>query len=173
MTGSNRTIRRKPQRGFALLVAIVLSSIAAVITFSLASLAYKNLLLASDATQSQFAFYAADSALECALQADKGNVSFQYQSNASPHDTTIKCEGRSVTLNAGQYNGTTVEYYSNWFYINTTDPSNSSITRCAKLTVYKDVNNTTSIYAEGLNLTCDAINNPRILERGIKATYGS
>ena len=71
MTGSSTT-RRKPERGFALLVAIVLSSVAAVITFALASLAYKNLILASDATQSQFAFYAADSALECALLGDKG-----------------------------------------------------------------------------------------------------
>lgn len=168
MTGSKHIIRRKPQRGFALLVAIVLSSVAAVITFALSSLAYKNLVLASDASQSQFAFYAADSALECALQGDKGNLSFKYQSGI-PFGTSIRCErANTVTFQATRYNGAT-EYYSDWFPVNT-DGTGS---RCARLRVYKDASNNTSIYAEGLNVACTDTANPRALERGIKASYGS
>jgi len=172
MIGSKRTPHKKPQRGFALLVAIVLSSVAAVITFALTSLAYKNLLLASDATQSQFSFYAADSALECGLLGDKGNVSFPYQSGKTGlKGATIQCEGNGVSMTAKYYDSSTVEYYSSWFEIN----GDSTGSRCARITVYKGSNSATSIYAEGLNIdssNCTDTTNPRILERGIKASYG-
>ena len=166
--------QKKAQRGFALLVAIVLSSVAAVITFALTSLAYKNLVLASDATQSQFAFYAADSALECELLGDKGNVSFPYQSGKSNlTNATIQCEGNPVTLQAKWYDSDTIEYQSQ-FNININGDSTG--TRCARITVYKQDGSPghteTSIYGEGLNLSCTDTNNPRVLERGIKASYG-
>jgi len=176
MIGSKRTPQKKAQRGFALLVAIVLSSVAAVITFALTSLAYKNLVLASDATQSQYSFYAADSALECGLLGDKGNVSFPYQSGKTGlKNATIQCEGNPVTLTAKYYDSNTESFSSNWFQIN----GDSTGVRCARITVYKQDGSSghtaTSIYAEGINMdvnNCTDTTNPRILERGIKASYG-
>ncbi len=173
MTGSNHPIRRaRSPRGFALLVAIVLSAVAAVITFALANLAYKSLILASDAVQSQFAFYAADSALECALLGDKGDATFPYL--LSPGETrTLSCEGASITFKSSAYDSVTTLWTatanSGWFSVNT----DSTGSRCARITVYKTNQNVTSIFAEGLNVACTNRSDPRALERGEKALYGN
>ena len=54
---------KKTQRGFALLIAIIFMSVMLSFGLALGSLAYKQQVLASSAIQSQYAFYAADSAL--------------------------------------------------------------------------------------------------------------
>lgn len=174
MIGIKHIRRVRRARGFALLVAIVLSAVAAVVTFALASLAYKSLLLASDALQSQYAFYAADSALECALLGDRGNVTFPYTQTQGTV-STLTCAGSSISFKSSNFNGDdTVTVWSassnqGWFTTNT-DPNN--ISRCARITVYKTNQNVTSIFAEGLNVDCSNRADPRALERSIKAFYG-
>jgi hypothetical protein len=84
-----------PQRGFTLLVAVVLSSVALAIGLSLLNISYKQVLLASAAKQSQNAFYAADSVLECALYFDQQLDAFNYITAAPA--ASIICNGITVT----------------------------------------------------------------------------
>jgi len=167
MTGSNRKHAvRPPQRGFALFIAIILSAVAAIVTLSLTALAYKSLILSSAARESQYAFYAADTALECALYWDKGsNNAFPYA--AAPVNANINCGGVPVTLAASAYDTHTTQYQSPWFVVNGGD--------CARITVYKtdgSVQPTGKLFGDGVNVMCTKIaTDPRAVERGLKASY--
>ena len=59
------------KKGIALLVTVIFMSVMLAFGVTLASLAYKQSVLASTASLSQVAFFAADAALECALYADQ------------------------------------------------------------------------------------------------------
>lgn len=165
MIGSKLRSKRvyEKNRGFALIVAVILSAVAAAVTITLTTLAYKNLMLSSTAKESQYAFYAADSALECALFWDNGaHNSFAYTS--SPSSISINCEGAAVTL-TGTADASTVTYKSGWFTINGT--------RCARITAYKGSPSTpgTKLYADGVNKSCSEVTTARSVERGLKASY--
>src|SRR5450759_3445707 len=71
-------------RGFALLIAVIFMSVMLSFGLALGSLGYKQQVLASGAIESQYAFYAADAALECALYADQQLGTFTYQSSPAP-----------------------------------------------------------------------------------------
>ena len=71
-------IQASKKRGIALLVTLIFMSVMLAFGLALASLAYKQAILASDAIQSQKAFYAADGALECALYFDQRAGDFIY-----------------------------------------------------------------------------------------------
>lgn len=163
----------KENKGFALIVAVVLSGVAAAVTITLTTLAYKNLMLSSTAKESQYAFYAADSALECALYWDNGahNV-FKYA--ASPTSVTIHCpigvdSATAVTLVGSSPDSNTTEYRSGWFTVNGT--------HCARITIYKDSPSSpaTKLYADGVNKSCNDFSGSsgtsRAVERGLKASY--
>ncbi len=159
MTGSN------PQRGFALLVAIVLSTVALSITLALTSLAFKSLLLASSARESQYAFYAADSALECALYFDSHSQNrFIYSTGQA---AGIVCGGISTYGGSGNIPGVTssgtTKFESSWFTVNGSD--------CARITVYKESSGATTLFGTGVNVACSDLENPRAVERGLRATY--
>lgn len=146
------------QRGFALLIAVVLTSVVLALGMALLDIAYKQVLLSSSAKNSQYAFYNADSALECALYYDQQQGAFFYNSN---YGGTIQCSNIAVTSFAANQDGsarTTV------FSI----PCASGGTS-ADVTVIKTPSNGTDIYANGYS-SCDA-NLPTRIERGLKAKY--
>lgn len=66
---------KKNTSGFALFVAVIVSSLLLIVVLSISSLAYKETILSNTGKESQFAFYAADSARECALFWDLQNPS--------------------------------------------------------------------------------------------------
>ncbi len=151
------------QRGFTLLIAVVLTSVLLSVGLALLDISYKQIMLSSTARQSQYAFYAADSAIECALFWDQKRNAFQY--GASP--TPIRCANTQITVTST----TTSGYKESGFYtpcINNTQ---------AKVTVYKyqaggsDTCNggTTCIYADGFN-SCN-VSDARRIERGLKVFY--
>lgn len=155
------------QRGFALFVAIILSAVAATITLALTTLAYKSLLLSSAARESQYAFYAADSALECTLYWDSGQFnSFPY--TVAPGSVTMTCAGVSVPLSGTAYDTHTTQYASGWFAVN-------GGAGCARATVYKTDTSLTpvgSLFADGVNVPCAKVGtDPRAVERGLRAYY--
>src|SRR3990167_4948503 len=78
------------ERGFALLIATVLSSIALAVGLAVTDIVYRQVVLSSAAKQSQYAFYAADSALECALYFDQQQGTFAYQASP-PGSVSISC----------------------------------------------------------------------------------
>ncbi len=58
---------RKTSAGFTLFYAVLISSLLLAVGIAIFNITYKELILSSGARESQSAFYAADSALECAL----------------------------------------------------------------------------------------------------------
>lgn len=148
-----------PQRGFTLLIAVILASVSLAIGLALLDIAYKQVVLASAAKQSQTAFYAADSVMECALYYDQQRAAFAYSATSG----SVTCNGNNPVA------------------VTFTNPGSGTRTRTFTLqcagntgtlgtaTIYKDSNGATAIYVEGYN-TCDSTNTRRI-ERGIKALY--
>lgn len=158
-------VSQKPEalQGFTLLIAVVLSSVLISVGLALLDTSYKQVLLASAATQSQYAFYNADSALECALYWDQQQNAFDYTAPL----TSIICNGQTMTL-ASAPNSTTVSAGVRTTQI--TVPCAGSGSNAA-ITVSKGNNAATAIYTSGYNscLTAD----PRRTERGLKLTYGT
>jgi Tfp pilus assembly protein PilE len=146
-------------RGFTLILALIFTSVVLTVGLALADVAYKQVLLASAARQSEYAFYAADSALECALYQDQKLDMFNYG--------TTTFSGSFICQNL------TVNY-------STSPPiSNSRITifniPCASggsqasLSIQKNSNGTAILDASGFN-NCNAAD-PNRVERGVKASY--
>lgn len=150
-------------RGFTLLIAILIATIAVTLGVSLLDISYKQVVLASTAKQSQHAFYAADSALECALYYDQQNNAFSY---ASPDAAgTIICDTRAVTSFTNPTSGSgAAARRTTIFNIPCAGGGNNAV-----VTVYKYSSGTTTIYANGYN-TCSSTDLRRI-ERGLKVSY--
>ena len=168
MTSRKSSSTRPPQRGFTLLISIVLASIALAIGLALADIAYKQVVLSSTAKQSQTAFYNADSAMECALYYDQRFAAFNP--GTSYPAGSIQCSGRSVQIveDKAAYGGGGARTTFNLLC-----PSGGT---SAQVTVYKAGTgscNTGSanscLYSAGYNL-CDA-DSPSRFERGLKVIY--
>jgi hypothetical protein len=88
--------KTKNQKGFALLTAIIITGMLLLVSFVVADLSYKELILTSTGQQSQIAFYMADSGAECALYWDlkNGPVSAFDPSNNSG---SVTCNNQTVT----------------------------------------------------------------------------
>lgn len=149
-------------RGFTLLIAVILTSVLLSVGLALLDVAYKQVVLSSTAKQSQTAFYAADSALECALYWDQQQGAFAYGSPSG----SISCTGQTFPLSSSITSNVQKTVFS------VTCPGGNS----AQVEIYKasggatcSQGKTTCIYANGYN-TCDATN-PRRIERGLKVVY--
>jgi Tfp pilus assembly protein PilX len=148
-----------PRRGFALLISLILTSVVLAVGVALLDIAYKQVLLSSSAKNSQYAFYNADSALECALYWDQKSNAFDYTSPLP--QASVICDTRNVILySTNVAAGTRVTTFQ--------IPCAGSGTS-GTVTIYKQSGGTTDIYANGYN-TCDTTNTNRI-ERGLKAHY--
>lgn len=148
-----------PHRGFTLLIALVLTSVVLAVGIALLDIAYKQILLASSAKNSQYAFYAADSALECALYYDQKFNAFGY-SGPLPA-SSIECSERAVsgytTSVSGGRRTTSFNHTC----------AGGGIS--AVVTIYKESSGSTNIYSNGFS-TCDASAQVRV-ERGLKVRY--
>lgn len=150
-------------RGFTLLIAILLATVAVTIGVMLLDISYKQVVLASTAKQSQFGFYAADAAMECALYYDQQLNAFSYTSPLA--SSNIECEDLAVTNYTTAISGIGQSARRTTTF---TVPCATSGTR-ATITVYKYSSATTSIYANGYS-TCNT-SDPRRVERGLKVSY--
>lgn len=162
-------------RGFALLIAVIFMSVMLALGLALGSLGYKQELLASSAVESQYAFYAADAALECALYADQQQNLFAYAShNASTPPNTITCDNMSATQMSYSYTAGA----SGLLYVSERLSLDSN-KHCADVTVYKygqpqSGNITTYLYSQGYDVPCNTVANPagaRFVSRGEDSHY--
>lgn len=151
-------IHSRHHRGFALLIALVLTSVILALGMALIDIAYKQVVLASSAKNSQYAFYNADSALECALYYDQKQGAFFYNST---WNGTVTCSNLAVNMNPPNQ---TPSARTTTFSI----PCASGGTS-ADVTIIKDPSNNTNIFATGYS-SCSA-NDPTRIERGLKAKY--
>ena len=157
---------QEPQRGFTLLIAIILSSVTLSVGLALADIAYKQVVLSSTAKQSQTAFYHADSALECALYYDQKFAAFNQGSSFNLN--SVQCEGRAIQ-NLQQ--STAGSILTTTFRVSCPTSGTS-----AEVSIYKATGSATCgangakncLYASGYN-TCQA--GPNRFERGLKVVY--
>ncbi len=81
------------QKGFVILFAVIIATIIALIGAGIFSVAFKETVLSSTASESQIALFAADTGMECALY-------YEYQNSTA---STINCSGSSsLPVTAGQ-----------------------------------------------------------------------
>ncbi len=172
-----RTASRKPSkgedtssRGFALLIAIIFMSVMLSFGLALGSLSYKQQVLASDALGSQYAFYVADAALECALYADQQTNAFSpYPSSAPASVPPITCDGLPPISTSQTYTST------KWVVKERFLLDNGK--HCADVMVSKpapSVGGTTYLYSQGYDVPCTTVDSPgntRFSSRGIDAHY--
>ncbi len=148
-------------RGFTLLIAVVLSSVIVSVSLALIDITYKQVTLASAAMQSQYAFYNADTALECALYWDQKANAFDY--GAPLAESSITCAELPIQDYVVSQSGGVQS-------ISFTLPCAGGGSK-GNVTVTKTSTGATSIFGNGYN-TC-TVNDVRRIERGIKATYGN
>jgi hypothetical protein len=121
-------------------------------------------LLASASRQSQYAFYNADSALECVLKQDSYVPSGQtprFDYTNGPTIGNFTCEGQNINYN---YPGVVSGNRTTTFNIPCATGNYN-----ATVTLVKTLAGATSFYANGFN-TCNT-SDPYRVERGIKAYY--
>lgn len=143
-------------RGFTLLLAVLVSSILLALGAALFNIASKEVILSSSGRDSQYAFYAADSGIECGLYWDTKQDAFSTSSAL----TEITCAGQTGAITKS-YDAPTQ-----------TETSNVSFTGspCIDLVINKAESPvSTIIQSYGYN-TC-ATTNPRRIERAIREQY--
>lgn len=154
-------MKNSKQKGFTLFIAIVVMGTLLVVSTSIVNLSIKQSYIANAGRESQHAFYAADTGMECALfwdvQSPTGQSSF-----ATSTGSTINCN--MDENNSGN------EWVVGGAYTSTVD----TITflpdpYCAKVIVTKGVDGSTLIESFGYN-TCDPENTRRV-ERAVRASY--
>ncbi len=158
----------KKSRGFVLLVAIIFMSVMLSFALTLGSLSYKQHVLTGAAIDSQYAFYASDSGLECALYADQKLNSFEYAThNSSTPPPLIVCGGATAVRQGTLFKDGTV-------LIDVQRISLDAGKRCADMTVYKYALGPSSIFSQGYSVPCTTVATPgnaRLVSRGVKASY--
>jgi len=171
-------IKNKNKKGFALLVSVIFMSVMLALGLAISSLGYKQQILASTAVESQYAFYAADAGMECALYADQGqgqNIFAYEKYNAS--GISMNCDVSSPSVSMTLLNENT----SAAVVISTATLPLDNNTHCANVTVYKYKNPqlptgiTTHIFSQGYDVPCSTVASPpngaRFVARGLDIHY--
>lgn len=166
----------RQQKGFTLLLASIVVAIILAVGASIFALAQKELILSSIGRDSQFAFYAADTAGECALYWD---VRHDYFDPTPPGGVTPSCGGQAITITTPHPgepapNEYSVEFevsmFANIDGISGTPDDNGN---CVRVEITKTLSPiTTYIRSDGFSTGCSSIeNNPRTLQRSVELNY--
>jgi len=175
-------ILKNKRKGFALLFAVFTAGILLLIGVSILSISLRELSISQSAKDSQLAFYAADSARECALYWDIKKAAFPYclengceapSAKKNAGQSSVVCNGNTIDLTSFHPTGNLYTFNISKFfaYGSSTDPF-TEIKPMADLILSKtfvpttgDVNSTISI--QGHNTGSSG----RRLERGIFQNY--
>lgn len=157
-TPKSLSINLRSQRGFTLLFSVLVSSLLLAIGLAVFNIGQKELILSSTARESQFAFYAADTGIECALYWDFKHGTF----SPAPFPSDITCSEITVTGVGGKDYGTEATFRLKF------SPEPDSY--CVDVTVLKtDSPRRTYVEARGYNTCVET--NPRRVERAIRVKY--
>lgn len=164
-----KSINKKQDKGFIILLAVVLTSIILAITVGISSIAYREVLLSRTATDAQASFSSADSGAECALLNDVKAIPSLF-SVLSP---IISCQSTDIDV---EYSSDAIGDYAGF--------SMSTPSGCSDVRVYKNLLidigdeadvSVTQIESRGYNLSCAIVENEpentRITERLIQVRY--
>lgn len=179
------------QKGFTLLLAALISSIVLALGAAIFTIAQKQITLSSIGRDSQFAFYAADTAAECALYWDFRCNYFATSTSALTPGCPLPADGQPV-CNGKKLNATGRPEADQYPYTMTSDPidlfANSSPGNfCAEIRVTKcdgpflaDGTCThadpavihTVVHADGYNVSCALKDTAlRALQRSVELQY--
>jgi type II secretory pathway pseudopilin PulG len=185
--------KRKKQRGFTLLIAVLLSTVVLAIGLSILNITLKEFILSTIARESAVSLNAADAGLECAFYWDRstqGNrfdipVSSPFGMTPGAPATTIDnaCMGQSITV-GGRQNGQAQEFEIQW------NPPDVTDTVCARVSVTKYTNmcmaydasgncarfcpagiECTRVVSYGYNNACTELDKRNTVERALRALY--
>jgi len=166
----------RSKAGFSMFLAVIVMGSLLLIAFSVVNIGVKETEFSSLNKESQFAYFAADAGVECALYWDakypSGLSAFATSTSGSP----ISCAGISI-VNGQSIPGTTTTAMiggggdSNpisTFYFplnNGINPTNA----CTIVVITKNQDGSTYVASYGYN-NCNP-SDPRRVERGIEVTY--
>jgi hypothetical protein len=174
------TSYKSGERGFSLFIAMIVSAVLLIIAVAVTDMATKETIFSSFGRESQYAIFAADAGIECALYWDSKFNSFATSTPGAP----INCNGVTMStggsIPSGQAQATsTLTRIGGGGNSNPTSAfgfslnSGTNLTNaCAIVTVnkyYDGPDLITHIFSRGYN-TCDA-SNPRRVERGIEVKF--
>lgn len=145
------------EQGFTIFIAMIVMGTLLLISSSIVNLAVKQSFISSSGRESQYAFYAADTGIECALFWDVKNPATEITAFSRAGTSEINCN-----YSLPQVVGGPVATSTFWIFF-TPDPY------CAKVNVSKAVSGATLIESFGYN-TCDT-SNPRRVERAVRVSY--
>lgn len=147
------------ERGFTILLAALVASLVLALGISVFSIARKQLLLSSFGRNSQYAFYAADTAAECALYHDVRLFSFDPAAPITP----IECDGDAIDVDHSNLASYPVTFQFEF------EPGGY----CTQVTVVKNtVHPRTRIHADGFSVPCSDVQvSGRVLQRSVELTY--
>lgn len=162
----------KTNKGFTLLIAIVTTSMLLLVSFVVINVVTKQLLLAYSGQESQHAFYAANSGIECATYWDLKNTG-GTSAFATSTPGSVTCNNQTVSTGSQtvQTNPTQSSRVGGGGVANPTSIFSINFTNgCAIVRVTKAANGDTTIDSRGYN-ACGAAASVRRFERGIQITY--
>jgi len=146
------------KNGFTLLYTVVIVSLILSITAGISNIVFKQMILSSLASDSQIAFYQADTAVECGLYfLQNPNSNFYFENPPS----AMSCGTAQQYIYNQSKSSAEVVFY---------DPYDTTIAApCASLIFDKTVAGQTSIEGRGFNV-CNP-QNPRYVERVLQVTF--
>ena len=147
--------------GFTVLFAVLIGSILFSIGIAIAHLSTKEILLSVAGKQSEIAFFAADTGIECALYYDLRVTDVFPKSDAENVQTPIECNG---ALNAVSIVSESSTAATSTFRL-TFAPAG-----CADVRVGKTVSGFTVIESRGRNDCGGGVNHARV-ERALRVRY--
>jgi len=160
----------KGERGITIYIAVTVTAALVLVAFAVIDYALKQVGISSVAKDSQIAFYAADSGIECALYWDLRNTGQSTFGTSTP-ELDITCNNKSAhiyKINNGSAGTSTFA-----FDFSTSDTSCVAVT-VAKRFVGQNIN--TKIESRGYNVgtasgsTCTGASTRKV-ERAIEVTY--
>lgn len=162
-------------QGFVILFTILISSIILMIGFGIFSIATRETILSSTSREAQFAFYAADAGVECALYYQ---THFPQVFTAASNGFSGSAPGSipncgSSPLDGSGGNGTIQNPYQFDVMVDSTTKT------CTHVTVYDQDSSTRRIISEGYNICSFDSNgvprpvksNPILVERVLDTTF--
>lgn len=173
--------QKNTKQGFTLLFAVLVSTLVLAVGASIINIALKQVVLSGVGRESQYAFYAANTGIECAYYWDLAGFANRRVFATStislePPEGEIFCAGIDIIAD-GDGAGNLIDYPGNKFHVNSFEldfeSEEEGISSCAKIFVKKEILAggiaSTTIESRGYN-TCDT-ENPRRIERGLELYY--
>lgn len=163
-------LSKQRESGFTLFIAIVLTATLLLVSTGIITIAVREAFLTSANRHSQEAFYAADTALECAIYWDlKGSPDTGESAFSLTNPDGIECNGQTFAADDSPDGIIGGQDGMSQFTINFPPSTHCAEVRIIKRPPTSPLVPKTTIEALGYN-DCD-VNNPRRVQRSVGVSY--